>query len=178
MSRPGERLVALEAVDSIRALPPRYADAYARLDLAALVALYVSDVALHDGTRGRDRLRNYFERSARGSTPGDGLATVVLHTDNHVVDVTGPDTARGTVYCHVEVHRRDGSSYQQAVVYTDTYARVDAAWYFAAQRVHDLLYGAPPLTRPNALPPANWPASQTGRGSLPDGWPSWQDFWA
>jgi hypothetical protein len=47
----------------------------------------------------------------------------------------------------------------------------------AAQRRHDLLYGAASLTRPNRLPAANWPASQTGRGSLPHDWPSWREFW-
>jgi uncharacterized protein (TIGR02246 family) len=177
------RLATLEAREAIRALPPRYADAYARLDLDALAALYLPDVPLRpaaDGTAetGRAALRDHFERATRGATPGRGLATVILHTDNHVIDVTGPDAATGSVYCHVEVHRRDGSGYQQAVVYTDRYARHEGAWYFATQRKHDLLYGAAPLTRPNALPPANWPASQTGRGTLPDAWPSWREFWA
>jgi len=182
MSGVSERFAMLEAGAAIRELAPRYADAYARLDLDALVALYLPDVPLRraaDGTgeSGRTALRGHFERATRGTAPGAGLATVILHTDNHVIDVTGPDTATGSVYCHVEVHRRDGSSYQQAVVYTDRYARHEGAWYFAAQRKHDLLYGAAPHTRPNALPPAKWPASQTGRGSLPEAWPSWNEFW-
>jgi len=182
MTSVSERLAGLEATAAIRELAPRYADAYARLDLDALVRLYLPDVPLHrtaGGTAacGRAALRSHFERATRGAAPGDGLAAVILHTDNHVIELTGPDTASGSVYCHVEVHRRDGSSYQQAVVYTDRYARHEGAWYFAAQRQHDLLYGTPPRTRPNALPPADWPASQTGRGSLPGGWPSWGEFW-
>lgn len=178
MSAMTERLAALEDTDAIRSLAPRYADAYARLDLDALVALYLPDVPLHrTGESGRAALRAHFELATRGSTPGEGLATVILHTDNHVIELTGADTATGSVYCHVEVHRRDGSRYQQAVVYTDRYARHEGDWYFAAQRKHDLLYGAAPHTRPNALPPANWPASQTGRGTLPQAWPSWREFW-
>jgi ketosteroid isomerase-like protein len=172
-----ERLAGLEATASIRELAPSYADAYARLDLDALVALYLPDVPLHGGESGRVALRGHFERATRGEVPGEALAMVVLHTDNHVIDVTGADSATGSVYCHVDVHRRDGSSYQQAVVYTDRYARYEGAWYFAAQRKHDLLYGTPPHTRPNALPPANWPAGQTGRGSLPGAWPGWAEFW-
>jgi ketosteroid isomerase-like protein len=171
------RLDVLEASNAIRELAPRYADAYAKLDADALVELYVPDVPLHSGERGYAALRAHFERAIRGQVPGAGLATVILHTENHIIDVTGPDVASGIVYCHVEVHRRDGSSYQQAVVYTDSYARLDGGWYFAAQRRHDLLYGAASLTRPNRLPAANWPASQTGRGSLPDDWPSWHEFW-
>jgi len=30
------------------------------------------------------------------------------------------------------------------------------------------------LTRPNVLPDANWPQSQTGKGTLPEIMPSWQ----
>jgi ketosteroid isomerase-like protein len=167
----------LEASAAIRDLAPRYAAAYARLDLGAIVELYLPDVPLHTGEHGRDALRRHFERATRGRASGDGLATVILHTGNHIVDVTGPNSATGVVYCHVEVHRRDGSSYQQAVVYTDQYAQRDGAWFFAEQRRHELLYGAAPATRPNRLPPARWPASQVGRGSLPQAWPSWDEFW-
>jgi ketosteroid isomerase-like protein len=171
------RMQRLDAVDAIRELPARYAAAYARLDLDALVELYVPQVRLHTGAVGRDELRAHFERSVRGTRTGGGLHIVILHNGNHVIDFEGPDSARGIVYCHGDMQLTDGTRYTQAIIYTDTYARLGDRWYFAAQRVHELVYGAPPLTRPNALPDANWPASQTGRGTLPGRWPSWKAFW-
>jgi ketosteroid isomerase-like protein len=177
------RIQRLEAASAIRELPPRYAAAFARLDLDALVELYIPDVRLHTGAVGRAALRAYFQRSFAGADPGDGLHTVILHNGTHIIDfdddpASDADAARGTVYCHGEMQLMDGRRYTQAIVYTDSYARFGDQWYFAAQRVHELVYGAPPLTRPNALPAANWPASQIGRGTLPAGWPSWREFWS
>ena len=181
-----ERLDALVSAQQVRDLPPRYAAAYARLDLDELVRLYAPDVELHDGWRGRQALRDHFERGMRstgvgsadgGSTGGAGLHTVILHTGDHLIDFAGPDSAQGSVYCLGEMQRTDGSWYRQTIIYTDAYTRLDGSWYFARQRRHELVYGAPPLTRPNQLPAANWPASQTGRGTLPGRWPSWQRFW-
>jgi len=175
------RVRRLEAATAIRELPPRYAAAFACLDLDALVDLYVPDVVLHSGATGRAALRAYFERSFAGAEPGQGLHTVILHNGNHIIDFDDPvatDSACGTVYCHGEMQLMDGSRYTQAIIYTDSYTQVGAQWYFGAQRLHELVYGTPPLTRPNGLPDANWPASQIGRGSLPAGWPSWRAFWA
>lgn len=169
-----ERLAALEARAAIAELPGRYADAFARLDLAALVALYVPDVRLQSGQSGRPALRAHFAEGIRAG----GLHTVVLHTGNHVIELTGSDTARGTVYCHVEVLLQDGSAYQQAVFYTDSYRRQSGTWYFAEQRGHELFYGAPWLTRPNELAPAEWPRSQTGQGTVPHRWPTWRAYWS
>jgi ketosteroid isomerase-like protein len=171
------RLDALDALDAIRELPARYAAAYARLDVDALVALYAPDVPLATGLRGRAAMHAHFTAGIRGDGPGAGLQVIILHTGTHVVERDGPDSARGTVYCHGEMQRRDGSWYHQAIVYTDTYTRAEGVWLFAAQRVHELVYGAPPGTRPNHLPDAHWPRSQVGRGTLPDRWPSWSAFW-
>ena len=212
-----ERLDALVSAQQVRELPPRYAAAYARLDLDELVRLYAPDVELLDGRRGRQALRDHFERGMRGtvvsstgvsstgvsstgvsstgvsstgvsstgvsstgvsSTGGAGLHTVILHTGDHLIDFAGPDSAQGSVYCLGEMQRTDGSWYRQTIIYTDAYTRLDGSWYFARQRRHELVYGTPPLTRPNQLPAANWPASQTGRGTLPGRWPSWQRFWS
>jgi hypothetical protein len=171
-----ERMDALVSAQQLRDLPPRYAAAYARLDPDELVRLYAPDVELLDGRRGRAALRDHFERGMR-STGGAGLRTVILHTGDHLIDFAGAGSAAGSVYCLGEVQRTDGSWYRQAIIYTDAYTRVDGTWYFARQRRHELVYGTPPGTRPNQLPPANWPASQIGRGTLPGRWPSWQRFW-
>jgi ketosteroid isomerase-like protein len=171
-----QRLDALISAQQVRDLPARYAAAYARLDAGELVRLYAPDVELLDGRRGRPALREHFEAGMR-NTGGAGLYSVILHTGSHLIEFTGTDTAVGSVYCLGEMQRTDGSWYRQAIIYTDDYTRQDGTWYFARQRRHELVYGAPPLTRPNHLPPANWPASQTGRGTLPGRWPTWQQFW-
>jgi hypothetical protein len=169
-----DRLAALEARAAIAELPGRYAAAFACCDVDALVGLYAPDVQLRSGDRGRSALHRYFVESIRRA----GLRTAVLHTGDHVVELTGTSSARGTVYCHVEALLADGTAYQQAVLYTDRYRQVDGAWCFAEQREHELFYGAPWLTRPNRLPPADWPRSQTGQGTVPHRWPSWQAFWS
>lgn len=171
-----QRLATLASAQQLRDLPPRYAAAYARLDLDELVRLYAPDVELLDGRRGRLALREHFAHGMR-SPDGAGLHTVILHTGDHAIEFTGTDSARGSVYCLGEMRRTDGSWYRQAIIYTDAYTRLDGMWYFARQRRHELVYGTPPLTRPNGLPEANWPASQIGRGTLPDRWASWQQFW-
>ena len=61
----------------------------------------------------------------------------------------------------------------QVIEYHDTYERRDGHWLFLRRR-HYLWYGADMLTRPNVLPDANWPESQTGKGVLPEIMPSWQ----
>ena len=61
----------------------------------------------------------------------------------------------------------------QVIEYHDTYERRDDQWLFVRRR-HYLWYGADMLSRPNTLPDANWPQSQTGKGVLPEIMPSWQ----
>jgi hypothetical protein len=173
-----QRLAALQARTDIRELAARYGAAYAQLDVAGLVALYAEDVELLSGEVGRAALHRHFERGIRGAHDGDGLNIVILHVGNHVIDLDTADTAHGIVYCHGEMQRRNGEWYHQAIIYSDDYVRVDDRWYFARQRNHELVYGAPPQTRPIDLPPANWPQRQVGHGTLPARWTSWQEFWA
>ena len=94
----------------------------------------------------------------------------------HVIDLDGADRAIGTVYCHGEIEA--GARWiHQAIVYDDTSARRDGRWYFVRRR-HRLFYGAEAAVNPRTLPPAEWPAHHDGRGTLPDEWPTWQQFWA
>jgi ketosteroid isomerase-like protein len=177
MTAIAERLDALDARAAIARLPHAYATAYARLDVDALASLYTADVQLLDGRRGRTALHEHFARGIRNG-PGGGLHTVVLHTGDHLLELDGPDDARGVVYCHVEVLLRDGTGYYQAVRYSDHYRREAGTWRFARQRLHELGYGAPMLTRPDLSEDANWPARQVGRGTVPYRFASWQRFWA
>ncbi len=59
---------------------------------------------------------------------------------------------------------------------TERLLAYDGRWYFV-RRKHLLWYGSELGQSPLGLPPANWPEHQTGKGTLPESWDSWQRFW-
>ncbi|HEX4778830.1 MAG TPA: nuclear transport factor 2 family protein [Acidimicrobiia bacterium] len=161
-----DRLVAHE---QIRQLASRYAVAIDSRDLDALVALFVDDVRVGRSARGRDALRASFDESLRA------IGVSILNVGTHQVDLVDDDHATGTVYCHGEI--QDGERWiHQAIVYRDTYERRDGAWLFV-RRIHELFYGAEVGVNPLGLPPANWPEHHDGRGTLPERWDTWREFW-
>lgn len=161
-----DRLVAHE---EIRQLASRYAVAIDSRDLDALVALFVDDVRVGRSARGRDALRASFDESLRA------IGVSILNVGTHQVDLVDDDHATGTVYCHGEI--QDGERWiHQAIVYRDTYERRDGAWLFV-RRIHELFYGAEVGVNPLGLPPANWPEHHDGRGTLPERWDTWREFW-
>jgi ketosteroid isomerase-like protein len=161
-----EKLVASE---EIRQLAHRYALAIDSRDIPALVALFVDDVKVGRSASGREALRRDFERQLRG------VGVTILFVGNHVIDFDDEDHARGVVYCKGEI--QDGERWiSQAIQYRDTYERRDGHWYFV-RRQHLLWYGVEAERSPLDQPPANWPASHTGKGTLPESWESWRRFW-
>lgn len=170
MSDPGrDRLARLVAHDEIRLLASRYAVAVDSRDLDALVALFVDDVQVGRGRRGREALRASFEQSLAS------VGVTMLHVGTHQIDLAGPDDATGLVYCLGQV--ADGSRWiHQSILYRDTYARRDDAWLFV-RRVHELWYGQAAPANPLEQRPADWPAHPDGRGTVPESFPSWDRFW-
>jgi hypothetical protein len=164
------RIDRLESYEEIRQLADRYAMAIDSRDLDALVALFVDDVHVGKNDVGRDALKRFFDASLRE------IGVSILNVGNHVIDFDGTDRARGVVYCRGEIEVGD-EWVVQAIQYRDAYARRDGHWYFV-RREHLLWYGADVLQRPLGLPPANWPEHHTGKGVLPEAWPSWKEFWA
>jgi len=161
-----DRLLAHE---EIRQLAARYALAVDSRDLDSLVGLFVDDVRVGRDERGREALRASFDASLRG------VGVTILHVGTHVIDVADDDHATGQVYCHGEIQVGERWIHQ-AILYGDTYERRDGRWYFV-RRVHELWYGAEAGANPLGLPPAEWPARQEGRGTLPERWETWQRFW-
>ncbi len=160
-----ERLLAYE---EIRQLAARYALAVDSRDLDALMELFVEDVKVTPGRRGRAALREMFE-------PMLGLERVsYLNIGTHVINILDRNHAAGTVYCFAEMGS-PGSWDRQAIAYEDDYERRGRHWYFV-RRNHQLFYGVDAQIRPLDQKPANWPDHQVGRGSLPDRWASWQRF--
>lgn len=162
------RVRRLEAVEEIRQLAYRYALAIDSRDLDTLVALFVEDVTSTHG-RGRSRLRRSFEEMLRG------IGVSILNVGNHIVDLQDADHATGVVYCRGEIEVGE-QWVVQAIQYRDRYERRDGRWLFVGRR-HLLWYGADVLQRPLGLPPADWPSSHTGKGELPESWPTWRRFW-
>ena len=144
----------------------RYAIALNHRNLDALVELFVADVRVGRDDVGREPLKQNMAAQLR-----DGHRTI-LQVSNHVIDVVDADHATGIVGTRAEIERGD-EWVIQVIEYHDTYERRDGRWLFVRRR-HHLWYGADMLTRPNVLPEANWPKSQTGKGTLPEIMPSWQ----
>lgn len=173
------RIDRLEAIEAIRRLAAGYAVALDARDLDALVGLFVDDVRVGRDLRGHDALRAFFDVSLRE------VGVTVLHVAGHVIDLDAddPDRADGIVSCRAEVELLPGPDNAgpstwvvQAIQYHDRYARTAVGWRFVRRR-HLLTYGAPLGVDPLTLPPADWPASQIGRGQLPESLPTWQEFW-
>ena len=144
----------------------RYAVAMNHRDLDTLVGLFVDDVRVGRDLVGRTALHENLAAQLR-----DGHRTI-LQVSNHVIDVADADNATGVVGTRAEIERGDDWVIQ-VIEYHDTYERRDGRWLFVRRR-HHLWYGADMLQRPNHLPDANWPQSQTGRGTLPEIMPTWQ----
>ena len=165
-----ERLLAYE---EIRQLASRYAIYLDARDIDALVGLFVSDVRVGRETYGHEALRQDFQQSLRG------VGITFLHVGNHMIDLDGPDSASGIVYCRGEIQDGGPDSDQwiiHAIQYHDQYQREDGHWRFV-RRKHFLVYGAPLGVNPLGLSPAQWPASQTGLGSHPQALETWKSFW-
>jgi len=161
-----ERVVAR---DEIRQLAYRYALATDARDLDTLVDLFVEDVRVGREKGGREALRADFDRQLRG------VGVTILFVGNHLIDFDDADHARGVVYCKGEI--QDGERWiRQAIQYRDTYERREGRWYFV-RRIHLLWYGAEAGESPLAQPPADWPESHTGRGTIPESWDTWRAFW-
>ena len=160
-----EQLVAKSA---IRELAERYAIAVDRRDFEAVASLFVPDVDCGPFGKGREALSESFAVQMRDMGP-----TIML-VANHVIDLDGDDRARGVVYGVCEATRPEGWT-RQAIQYEDKYRRVDGEWLFVGRR-HELFYGVVLPYDPMAQPPANWPKSQLGKGTIPERWESWQRF--
>lgn len=165
-----QRLLAYE---EIRQLAARYAIHSDARDIDRLVALFVPDVRVGRDRSGHDALREEFDRSFRG------VGVTFLHVGSHVIDLVDGDHATGIAYCRGEIQNGGIDSDQfivHAIQYHDDYRRVEGHWRFVRRR-HFLVYGAELGTNPLTLPPANWPASQTGIGTHPHVLESWRTFW-
>ena len=165
-----ERLLATV---EIQQLAQRYAVYVDARDLDRLVELFVPDVRVGREGSGHEALRADFDRQLRAT----GVS--FLQVGNHVVDFEDEERASGVVYCRGEIQEGGRESVRwiiQLIQYHDRYERRSGRWLFV-RRKHLLVYGAELGQSPLGLPPAAWPRSQTGWGTVPASLPSWQRFW-
>lgn len=157
--------------DEIRQLAYRYAWALDSRDMDEIAELFVTDE-----TAGitKEKWRQRFTRSM------SGVRVTILLVGNHLIEFDGADEAHGLVYCRGYIEPVDdpptGRYLEQAILYRDTYRRVNGVWQFVA-RIHELWYGVETAERPLAQPLANWPEHHHGLGTVPYAEPNWQSFW-
>jgi hypothetical protein len=162
-----ERVDRLESRWAIQQLPIRYAIAVDGRDLDAWVGCFRPDVDMGRHGRGREALRAYIEPLVRG------FYRSVHQICGHRVELTGPDTATGVVYCRAE-HEVGERWIVMAIRYLDEYARVDGEWYFSRRREQHW-YAADVTERPQAVAFEGWDGA--GTPPLPRDLPGWATFW-
>lgn len=118
------RIDRLEALDSIRQLPAKYALALDMRDSDAWVNLFPEDVAVGRGLTGRKALRDWFDETH--SAQFDGTSH---HIGGHIIDFDDPDHAQGVVYSKNE-HECGSEWVIMQMMYFDRYERIDGRWYF------------------------------------------------
>ena len=167
-----QRIERIEAQLAIQQLPPRYAVAVDSRNLDALVELFVPDVDCGRWGRGRAALKQFYQPTLKDFYRSQHQIC------GHVVELTGPDQARGTVYCRAE-HEDDGRWYVMAICYFDDYQRIDGQWCFRRRKERHW-YSADHLERPNdGAGFQRWPrfADERHQPGLPQYWSSWQAYW-
>ncbi|MEO8906689.1 MAG: nuclear transport factor 2 family protein [Microbacteriaceae bacterium] len=160
----------LWSIHQIQQLAYRFAQAHDGRDMAELERLFVPAAELLDFPEFNQAnvlstLPEYFRFA--GPT--------VLFVANHIIDFVDNDRATGSVYCFAKLDI-GGVWVEQAIQYQDIYQREPDGWRFAMRR-HLLWYGIEQADRPFDQPKTQWPAGATGRGSLPEDFATWRDFY-
>ena len=154
-----QALHKLLAYEEIRQLVAKYAIALDARRLDELVELFIDDVEVGVFGKGHPALKASFEESLAP------LGTTILFVSNHVIDFSSPTDATGEVYCSAEIEQGE-LWLRQRILYQDHYRHTARGWKFV-KRHHLLWYSAPMGIDPRTLPPANWPSSNVGMGTLP-----------
>jgi hypothetical protein len=134
-SKSNEALVQ-EVIDreAIRTLPVSYCHCVWQKDLDGWANLFSEDGAVSTTDASLPRAQG---RAALRKMIGEGLDTMkprpFIH--NHVIELLGPDRAKGT--CYVEVRlTRDGKKQLMTGWYDDEYVKVGGEWKFKSRRIN------------------------------------------
>jgi hypothetical protein len=159
----------LWSVHEIQQLACRYALAHDSRDMAMLDTLFVdAREPLDWPSFNIENLRRSLPVGLKHAGPS------ILLVGNHIVELQDDERATGSVYCLARL-AVGGGWVEQAIIYFDSYRRVDGTWLID-QRRHLLWYGVELDERPFDQPKTTWPVSPVGRGSLPEDFPAWRAF--
>jgi ketosteroid isomerase-like protein len=118
--------------EAIRTLPLRYCHCVWQKDVEGYVNLFTDDgwVSTTDPNlpraQGREGLRKMIEGAATDMKPRP-----FIH--NHVLELLGPDRAKGTCYLEVRLFR-DGKRWLMTGWYDDEYVKVGGEWKFKSRQ--------------------------------------------
>lgn len=178
MNRPSDlrsdlaaRIARLEALEEIRQLAAKYAVALDMRDLNSLVNLFVDDVGVPGGKRGRAALRAWYDTQLRQGLLGSAHGVL-----GHIIDIHDADHASGLAYSRNDLETASVWVIE-LLAYLDSYERRDGRWLFA--RRTPLFWYESDITAP-ALGPEKirWPDAPRDEGAFHDAFPSWDEFWA
>lgn len=135
-----DQLLAIESIKHNRLLGAKYLDSGRFEELAAL---YHPEAVCEFGPFGSWTDRSQFAANfAEAAAPfhANGYFSVLHATVNHVVELTGPDTATGLVYLLEfstgDQLREDGNPLHWLGVYDEEYERVDGEWKIRRQALN------------------------------------------
>jgi 3-phenylpropionate/cinnamic acid dioxygenase small subunit len=163
-----ERLARVEDRLDIEQLPIRYAMAVDERDVDAWLALFVPDIQLGRHGQGREALRRYITPQLRW------FYRSVHQIVGHRVELLGPESGRGHVYCRAE-HEVGDRWIVMAIRYDDEYRKVSGEWLFSRRRERHW-YAADINERPQAVTFDSW-GTTPGGPELPHSAPTWATFW-
>lgn len=163
------RLQRLEAIDEIRQLAAKYTVALDMRDLDSLVNLFVDDVRVPGGERGRAALRAWYDTEMRHDLLGTAHGVL-----GHVIDIHDSDSGTGLVYSRNDLET-ESAWITELLAYLDTYRRQDGHWYFV-RRVPLFWYQSDIADPPLGPEKVRWPGTPRHDGSFHDAFPSWAEF--
>jgi ketosteroid isomerase-like protein len=161
MAKATEQLVQ-ELLDreAIRDLPRRYCHYVWTNDVEAMLGIFTADGVLSTRGGGAEAAQEIRGEALRELYAGLDRFKPRPYIHNHVVELLGPDTAKGT--CYVELRRETRAmDWIGTGFYDDEYVKEAGAWKFKARRYHAVT-GSRPTTRPVT--------TDEERRSIAEGW--------
>jgi hypothetical protein len=167
------RLAWAADITEIRQLACRYAISADSKNPAMMASCYADPCE----RSGRGERMTRAEVQAHFAKAFAFVPMMILHLGNHLIEIDpdNPDRATGTVYSRCEAEAGETWLIQQ-IVYHDVYVRQDGGWRFWSRK-HLLFYGTDLRVPPIGLPPSDAAELSDGKGSMPQYWPSYRDFY-
>jgi len=165
-----ERIDRIESHLAIQQLAFRYARAIDSRNIAEISSLFSSQTNFGEDGMGHAGARTFYERVLAD------FYRSFHQISGHVIEFTGSDVAKGTVYCRAE-HEVGPNWILNVMVYFDRYVRMEGTWYFAGRRAR-YLYVGDALQQPSSVDFNCWPGREHAfKVELPQSDPTWSAFW-